>query len=203
LFSQQINSRKQFLKSALVPGWGELSMQKKSGYAFLAAELMMWSAVFYFDQETDLKEKAYKNYAIKFAHIDPQGDFDEDYYYRLSKYISYGYNSGGYNAHIVEEAMSKFPDDPVAQSEYIQEYSYSEDYYWEWDDKDHRHDFAIMRKRVTEYKSYIKGITGGILANHLISAINSLLTANKINKLELGMEFNKDLNPTLTLSYKF
>ena len=203
LFSQQINSRKQFLKSALIPGWGELTMQKNSGYVFLAAELLMWSTVFYFDEEAKLKKTSSINYAIKYAHIDPDGDYDSDFYYNLSKYKSSGYNSGGYNAHIVEEAMAKFPDDPAAQSTYIQNNAYNEDHFWQWDDKDNKHDYAIMRKRITEYKSYIKGITGGILANHLISAINSLLLANKINRMELGMEFNQDLDPTLTISYKF
>jgi hypothetical protein len=203
LFSQQLNSRKYFLKSALIPGWGELSMQKKSGYVFMAAEFLMWGTAFYFDEEAKLKKTASINYAIQYAHIDPDGDYNNDFYYHLSKYKSYGYNSGGYNAHIVEEAMSKFPDDPTAQSTYIQNNSYNEDFYWEWDDKVSKHDYAIMRKRITEYKSYIKGITGGILANHLVSAINSLLLANKVNRMELGMEFNKNLNPTLTLSYKF
>jgi len=203
LFSQQINPRKHFLRSALIPGWGELSMNKDSGYAFLAAELMMWSVIFYFDEEANLKDKASVNYAIQYAHIDPTGDYDDDFYYRLSRYIAHGYDTGGYNAHIVEEAMAEFPDDPAAQSEYIIANSYSEDFYWEWDSKAKKHDYAIMRKRITEYKSYIKGITGGILANHLISAINSLLLANKINRLELGMEFNKEMNPTVTVSYKF
>ena len=42
-----------------------------------------------------------------------------------------------------------------------------------------------------------------IIANHLVSAINSLLLASKYNRLELGMELNPKMNPTLTLSYKF
>lgn len=203
LFPQQINSKKQFLKSALIPGWGELSMQNNSGYVFLAAELMMWSTTFYFNEEAKLKDKASINYAIQYAHIDPAGDYNEDFYYHLSRYIDYGYETGGYNAHIVEVAMAKFPDDQAAQSEYIQTNSYSEDFYWNWDNKIRKHDYAIMRKRITEYNSYISGISGVIIANHLISAINSLLLANKINRLEMGMEFNSEMNPTLTLSYKF
>lgn len=203
LFSQQINPGKQFLKSALIPGWGELSMQKNSGYVFLAAEFMMWSTTFYFKEETKLKDKASINYAIKYAHIDPQGDYNEDYYYHLSKYVNYGYETGGYNAHIVETAMAKYPDDQAAQSAYIQANSYSENFYWNWDDKNRKHDYAIMRKRITEYSNYISGISGIIIANHLVSAINSLLLTNKINRLEMGMELNSEMNPTLTLSYKF
>ena len=203
LFSQQLNPKKQFLKSALIPGWGELAMQKKSGYIFLAAELAMWGVTFYFNEESDLKNKASINYAIQYANIDPGGDYDSDFYYHLSKYNTYGYNTGGYNASIVEEAMARYPDDQAAQSNYIQANSYSEDFYWEWDDRAKRHDYAIMRKRITEYKSYIKGISGGIIANHIVSAVNSLLLANKLNRVELGMEFNTDMNPTVTISYKF
>lgn len=203
LFCQQINAGKKFIQSALIPGWGELSLQKNSGYAFLAAEMMMWSTVFYFNEELKLKDRGSINYAIKYAHIDPAGDYDADFYYHLSRYMSSGYETGGYNARVVEEAKAKYPNEPAAQSAYILANSYSDDFYWSWDSRSRRHDYSIMRKRITEYKGYIKGITGGIIANHIISAINTLLLANKMNRLELGMEFNANLNPTLTLSYKF
>ncbi|MCF7792624.1 MAG: hypothetical protein K9N09_00875 [Candidatus Cloacimonetes bacterium] len=199
----EVKPRSKALKSALIPGWGELSMKKSSGYFFMGTELILWAATFYFDNEIDLKEKASKNYAYKYAHINTDIELTEDYLYDVKKYMSSGYEAGGYNAKIVEQAMAMFPDDPAAQTAYIDENTYSDEYYWNWDDTERKHDYAILRKRMTQYDGYIKGITGGIIANHLFSAINSLMIANKINNVELSMDFDEQFNPTFLATYKF
>ncbi len=199
----EFNPRTQALKSALVPGWGELSMEKNSGYIFLGTELFLWLASFYFDQEIDLKDKASKNYAYKYAHIGTDIKLTEEYLFHLKKYMSSGYETGGYNAKIIEQAMAMFPDDPAAQTSFIEANIYTDEYFWQWDNYDRKYDYAIMRKRINQYEGYIKGITGGIIANHLFSAINSLLTANKINKLKFSMEFDNEFNPAFLATYKF
>lgn len=203
LQAEEINRRKQMFKSALIPGWGELSQQKNSGYIFLTAEVILWSSVFYFQQESDLKNKASINYAVKYAHIDPEIEITDDYLRDLKKYLSSGYNSGGYNAGVVETAQALYPDDPHAQTEYIENHVYSDEYYWEWEDKTRRYDYAILRKRIVQYSGYIKGITGAIIANHLISALNSLLIANKKDNLTFDVRFENDLKPMLFVNYKF
>ena len=203
LWAEKTNPRKQMFKSVLIPGWGELSQENNSGYLFLASELILWSSVFYFQQESDLKEKASINFAIKYAHIDPELDLSDDYLYNLKRYLSSGYETGGYNARIVEIAKTMFPDDDEAQTEYILANEYSDEFYWEWDSKADKHDYAIMRKRMIQYSGYIKGITGGIIANHLISAINSLLITNKQNKVKMNVQFDTEMNPILCVTYKF
>lgn len=203
LQAKEFNARKQMFRSAIVPGWGELSQGSKSGYLFLATELALWSSVFYFQQESDLKEKASINYAIKYAHVNSEVDFSEDYLYDLKRYISSSYETGGFNARVVEIAQSMYPDDDEAQTEYILANEYTSDFYWEWDSKKNKHNYAILRKRITQYSGYIKGITGGIIANHLISAINSLILTNKQNKVKLDVKFDTQMNPMLCIDYKF
>jgi len=199
----EVNPRSKAFKSLLIPGWGELSMGKNSGYCFLAAEVILWASSYYFEEEIDLKDKASRNYAYKYAGVNTDIELTNDYLYNMKKYMSSGYESGGYNAKIAERAMSLYPDDPAAQTEYIETYAYSDEYAWEWESSTKKYNYTIMRKRMTQYKGYIKGITGGIVANHLFSAINTLLTANKINRLELSMRFDYDMNPTFLASYKF
>ena len=203
LQAENTSTRKQMLKSVLIPGWGELSQGNNSGYLFLTSELILWSSVFYFQQESELKDKASINFAIKYAHIDPELELSDEYLYDLKRYLSSGYETGGYNARIVEIAKTMFPDDPDAQTEYINANEYSDEFYWEWDSKANKHDYAILRKRMIQYSGYIKGITGGIIANHLISAINSLLIANKQDKVKMNVRFDTEMNPMLCITYKF
>ncbi|RLC54170.1 MAG: hypothetical protein DRH79_01415 [Candidatus Cloacimonadota bacterium] len=203
LQAEQTNGRKQMFKSALIPGWGELSQDNKTGYIFLASELILWSSVFYFQQESDLKDTASRNYAIKYAHIDPELELTEDYLYDLRKHLSSGYETGGFNAGVVETAKAMFPDDLVKQDEYIGANVYSDEFYWEWDSRENKHDYAIFRKRMVQYSGYIKGITGGIIANHLVSALNSLIFAKKQNKVKMNVQFDTEMNPVLLVNYKF
>jgi hypothetical protein len=178
-------------------------MNNSSGYFFLGTEILLWAATFYFDNEIDLKDKASRNYAYKYAHISTEIELTDDYLYHVKRYLTSGYEAGGYNAKIVEQAIALFPDDPAAQTAYIDENAYPDEYYWNWDSADYKHNYAIMRKRMVQYEGYIKGITGGIIANHLFSAINSLMIANNINNVELSMDFDQEFNPVFLAHFKF
>jgi len=201
--ADEINIRKHMLRSALVPGWGELSAGNKSGLAFLASEIILISSRFYFVFEADLKAKASYNFAVKYAHIDPELDLTDDQYYDMTRYLSSGYNTGGYNANIVEVAKSLYPDDLQAQTQYIQENAYNDLEYWNWDDEARQKDYSILRKRITQYGDYVKAITGAIIANHIFSAINSFRVGSHIKKLNAQVQFSKSMEPMLTIQYKF
>ena len=203
LFCQENISRKYFFRSLLIPGWGELSQKNYSGYIFLTSELLLWFSRYYYLEEAELKDKASFNYAVKFANIDPNQDYSNEYFLHLKKYDSSGYETGGYNAHIVELAKNLYPDDLEAQTEYINANAYSDEYFWLWEDDVKQHEYAILRKRIIQYNDYAKTIVGAILANHLISAINSLRINSKLKRLRAGIEFNSNMNPIISLKYKF
>jgi len=201
LNSEEVNPRKAFLKSALIPGWGELSMGNHSGYFLLASEIMLWTSMFYFNEEEDLLFKESFNYAVKYAHIDPNSDFDEIYLYHLTKYNSSGFDAGGYNAYIIEQAESI--EDPLERQEYIQNNIYNDDLYWEWDSKDRRRKYGIKRKDALHYKDYAKAVSGVITANHILSAINSLRIGSKKRKVNIDVSVNDKLDPMLFIRYNF
>ena len=203
MIAEDINTRKHMLRSAIIPGWGELTAGNKTGLVFLASEVILLSTRFYFLEEADLKGKASYNYAVKYAHIDPNIDLTDEYYYHMSRYMSSGFDAGGYNAYIVEIAKTKFPDDPQAQTDYIEENKYSEDDYWGWDDKEKRNDYSILRKRITQYGDYAKAITGAVIANHIISALNAFRVSSRLKNLNAQIQFDSNMNPIFTLQYKF
>ena len=193
---------KSILKSALLPGWGEISNGNKTGYVFLSNEVFLWFTKYYFHKESSLYEEASKYQARKYAHINPSLDFNEQFYLDLKGYMSYGFESGGYNAYVIQEAKAKFPDDIEEQQTYILENMYSDDFSWHWDDKDRKHDYKILRKRITEYSDYAGAMTGFIILNHIVSAINSARISAKLKKVEFRISL-RDRKPYLSCKYKF
>ena len=195
--------KKILLKSAILPGLGEISMGSKTGYVFITTELISWCSYFYFKEEADLKEKASHNYAIQYAHISAQNSYPEDYFYHLSRYDDSGFATGGYNAYIVELARSRYPDDTDAQTQFINENTYSDELAWNWDNDDRQHDYSILRKRITEYTDYAQAITGAFIANRLLSMLNSIRVNSKLKNLKAEVGFNNDLDPMFMIKYRF
>jgi hypothetical protein len=202
LYGQQ-NIRTSFLKSAILPGWGELSNNHRSGYAFMTAEFMLWFSKYYFSNESKLYDKASTLYAIKYAHINASMSYDEEYYDNLRRFLSSGYESGGYNADVVLKAKYIYPDDLIKQQEYILANIYEDDFFWQWDDKDKQRDYKIMRKRITQHSDYSKSVTGFIILNHLASAFNSTRISAKLKRLEFRATFDDTFSPGLACRYQF
>ncbi|MCD6176967.1 MAG: hypothetical protein J7K29_03930 [Candidatus Cloacimonetes bacterium] len=201
--AKEVNIKTHMLRSALIPGWGELAAGNKTGLIFLASEIVLLSSRFYFLEEADLKAKASFNYAVKYAHINPNIDIADEYYYHLSRYMNSGFNTGGYNAYIVEIAKARFPDDQEAQTQYIEENEYSDDEYWGWDDSIKQNKYSILRKRITQYGDYAKAITGAVIANHIISALNAFRVSSRLKNLNAQVQLDNNMNPIFTLQYKF
>ena len=203
LSAEDVNIRKNMFRSVLVPGWGELSAGNKSGYIFLASEILLLSSRFYFVEEADLKAKASYNFAVKYAHIDPDLDLADEQYYHMTRYLSSDFETGGYNANIVEIAKALYPDDLQAQTQYIEENAYSDDEYWGWDDKFKQKDYSILRKRITQYGDYVKAITGAVIANHIFSALYAFRASSRLKNLNAHVLLDSNMNPVFTLQYKF
>ena len=201
IYAEDFNPRIALLKSAILPGWGEISLGDKTGYIFMATEFIFWSSKIYFNEEEKLKEKEAYNYALKYAHIDPHNNYNETYYYNISRFISSGFEPGGYNAYVVQQAENI--EDPILKQEYIQNNIYSDEYYWNWDNKDKMHEYGIKRKDASHFVDYAKTIGGAIIANHVFSAINSLRVSSKLKKMNLSIYFDRNMNPNLICSYKF
>lgn len=189
------------LRSALIPGWGELVQGDRSGYALLAMEILLWGTRFYFLEEEKLQSKTAYNFAIRYAHIDPSGNYDDDFLYHMSRYNSYGFDAGGYNANILIQAESII--DPQARLEFIQNNIYDDDHYWYWDDRDKRNEYGILRKDAAHFTDYAKTVGGVIIANHILSAINALRIRARQKRINLTIGFDNNLNPAIMYTHDF
>jgi len=198
LWAQKPSPQLAFIKSAVLPGWGELSMKDNTGYLFLGLEVLNWSALLYCQEEESLIRRKSFNYAVKYAHVDPDLNYIEQYYYPLSKYSSSGFEPGGYNAYIVQQSENQ-PD----PQQYLEDNLYPEEYYWNWDSSEDRVTYGKKRKDATSFSDYAKAITGTIVVNHLISAFNSFRIARKLRRIDVSISFDLDLNPSLNCSYQF
>ncbi|MBW6515887.1 MAG: hypothetical protein K0B81_04625 [Candidatus Cloacimonetes bacterium] len=196
-----------FLKSAVVPGWGELSLGNKSGYVFLASELLLWSGRLYFLEEVKLREEEAYVYAMKYAGLQP-GKYSNDYFDLLSRYNSSGFETGGYNEMVLIRAQTLYPDDTEAQNQYILDNAIlDQSLYWDWETRENRRQYSIMRKNADHNRDYAKAVIGVIVANHVISAINAVRVTSNINRrnrIQVGLDFDrKDMIPLIKASYRF
>lgn len=192
-----------FLKSAAVPGWGQISADRNYGFVFLLSEVSLWSLRFYYDQESDNNDEASFKYAIRHAGVDPYGSYDEDFFAAMREFHCSGFEEGGYNQHVAEDAAELFPDDPQAQQGYISQNAYDESHYWAWSSDDHQSNYSSYRRNIDEYADYMKLVAGVIAVNHIFSAFDALRVSNRMKRLQLGVDFNSDHQTMLTCTYRF
>lgn len=205
-FAEEISVPQTMLKSAIFPGWGQLSLGNKTGYAFIASETILWAARIYYIEEQKLQKQKSFNFAVKYAHIDPHQHYDDLYFEHLRSFNSSGYSPGGYNAYIVERAQHLYPNDIDKQNEYISQNAYDEDYYWNWDDRDRRREYGVIRKYVVHYSDYAKAFMGTIIVNRLANVIHAALSSSKMRaeqNLNFSVNFDLDMNPTIQCIYRF
>ncbi len=179
-----------FVKSVLVPGWGQLSLDKSYGYAMLGSELALWSLLYYYTQEEKLRDRESYEYALNFAHIRP-GEYSDQYFRDLAKFNSSSFDTGGYNAEIRNIAISLYPGDPLLQQQYIEQHIYSENMSWNWDSQQHRRKFSSKRHDMLELQDKAKVMTGIIIANHIISAIDILRQKSRWNNVTPYLDYSK------------
>lgn len=190
-----------FLKSALIPGWGQLSLGSNYGYAMLTSETLFWSTYLYNKNEQTLKTNNSYDYALRFAHINP-GKYSSEYYRDMTKFNSSGFDAGGFNAFVRQTAIELYQYDPVAQQAYIDENKYSDELNWAWDSTQHRAKYSGMRKDILELKDQAQIFTGLIIANHVISGIDMLRQRKKWNNVHSSIQYYRK-TPTLNVNIEF
>ncbi|HPS37807.1 MAG TPA: hypothetical protein PL124_00180 [Candidatus Cloacimonadota bacterium] len=197
-FSQ--TSKVPFLKSIVVPGWGQLSSGRDYGYAMLAGEVAIIGSMLYLGTEQKLSKQEAYEYAMEFAHIRP-GDYEDTYLGHLSHYDSSGYGGGGYNAHIRELAIENYPNDPIMQQQYIDNNIYSDEMAWNWDSSGDRGTYSKMRIHTQDLKDFSKIAVGVMILNHLVSGIDAL-RFGKDNNSGLSIQMRGD-RPVVSLDISF
>ncbi|RKY82825.1 hypothetical protein DRQ07_00195 [candidate division KSB1 bacterium] len=152
-----------FFYSLALPGAGQLyAGNKKSAKIFIAAETVLWATYFTFRAYGSQKRNDYMAYAAAHAGVNNQ-DKDHKYYVAVENYSSLrDYN----NAKLKQRNINAL-------------YPENEQYWWQWDSEESRKTFESLR--VSSDKAFDRAVIviGGIVVNHLISAIDGLREARK------------------------
>lgn len=189
------------VQSLAVPGLSQIRGGHNYGYGMLAAEAGIISTLLFLDTEQDLKAREAYDYALKFAELQP-GKYSDVFYRHMAKYSSSGYEAGGYNAMVRDEAVRRFPGDPAAQQQYIDANAYAGAYAWHWEERANRLEFASIRGKIQDYADYGAMATGVLIVNHLVSGLDILRLIGKENSSQVWMDL-KDGGPVVNLSVEF
>ncbi|MDQ7064013.1 MAG: hypothetical protein Q9P90_07185 [candidate division KSB1 bacterium] len=155
----KVSSRgKVFLKSLLIPGWGQYSLRAKtSARNFFIAELALWGAVVGFNIYGKWLKNDYIDYATAYARVNPDGR-DNQFWVDIGNFPSvYAYNEEKLRQRYV--AALRDPSGPD---------------FWQWDSDAHRQRFEELRiasDRAFERSSFA---VFAVVTNHLVSAIHAL-----------------------------
>lgn len=181
------------IASAIMPGWGELILQRKNeARTFFIFEGSLWLSYYTFNHFGHKLEQSSRIYAFEHAGANPLRD-DQEYFDNIEDYIS----SDIYNLFVERDASIYYPDDPVKQEEYIQKYGYFGEDQWEWDTLTSQTTYWQKRKSARENLRRASFMTGFMLINRFVSVLN-VVVFKQDSKLGLDAEPGK-----IGISYKF
>jgi len=171
------------LRSAIIPGWGELSMGDNSGYIFLASGVALWGSRLYFQQESDLMMRQSRQFAFNRANLKCYDSVNDQVWLLMQRFDRSGFEVGGYMESVVAEAMERFPHNPQRQTEFIRERQeqLGEDAYWDWGSRGTRGEFRRMIRDSAHFDDYALAVGGVIIVNHIVSFLNAIRIANSQN----------------------
>jgi len=164
--SAKSSSISPILKSFILPGTGEYALGNTSrGRTFILSEIaLVFSAVgaYHF---SNLNEQKYIAFAAEHSGVQSAGK-DHHYWVDIGNYMS---------IHDFNEEHLRFRENDALYEE-------TDEWNWEWDTESNRSKFESTRITSDKWKLGGKFIIGGLVVNHIISAID-VLYLTKISKL--------------------
>lgn len=180
LAQEQKSAKKAMLLSALVPGAGQLYLDNttKAGI-FFASDLLILGSYLRFTKDRSNAIDNYKLLANSQAGL--RADASSNLYNLAQKYKS----SEIYNNNLEMRARNYFYlvlNDYDRYIEYYETYRIKDEDSWEWTENRHFERYKSVRKDKQTYEIYQNFAFGAILINRLISAVDAVITTNKMNR---------------------
>lgn len=145
------------LKSVIVPGWGEKSLnQATRSRIFSLTETALWICVGGSYLAASYEEDNFRSFAAEHAGVDVSGK-DRNFWVDIGNYSS----REDYN----EEHLRFRDNDDL--------YPETSEWNWSWDNENNRSRFESMRIRKDKYKKAATFLIGGVVVNHIASAIDA------------------------------
>ncbi len=159
------------LASAIMPGWGEMILQRKNeARTFFIIEGSLWFSYYTFNQFGHKLELSSRTFAYEHAGANPLRQ-DREYYDNLEDYLT----SDLYNLIVERDAGLYYPNDPQKQQEYIQEHSYFGNDQWQWDTITSMTTYWQKRKSARENLRRASFMTGFMIINRIVSVLNVVI----------------------------
>ncbi len=158
-------------KSLLFPGWGELTLNKKSrGQKLLAADIILLLTVLNGKKlsknyESDYRAFASEHAGVDWNHTDYLFAVDIGYYKKLDDY-----NSTKARQRSLE--METAPNGDLIREHGHSIYPENGDFAWEWDTITNRQSYKDMRVSSTNWDKYANFALAGLIVNRVISVID-------------------------------
>ncbi|MBW3533720.1 MAG: hypothetical protein KY453_00665 [Gemmatimonadetes bacterium] len=200
------------LRSFVVPGWGQWTLEQRRGWAYLAAEAVAWSLHLHWRSEGREFRGAYRDLAWTTARGmagSPRLDPDFSYFERLARWPRSGawdaapgipgvqpeQDASTYNGMIWGRARDLFlrgdpaagPSDPGYGSAlaYYEDRAYGPALLWDWTHKEE--DLNRYRTLIDESDDTLRRAThavGAVLANHVLSGVDAWISSRTGTRTE-------------------
>jgi hypothetical protein len=144
-----------FLKSLVLPGWGQYdSGRKRSAVFFALGELAVFSGMYAFHVRGVVKRRDYIAYAAQYAGV--VGDHPQSFYVDVGNW----------------DRVEDYNEQRLKDREFDQLYTSPLDR-WEWDSYAHRVRMKKIRVQSGRAFNTVYYLIGGLILNHIGSAIHA------------------------------
>ena len=176
LFGQLgIDSMSPILKSAILPGWGELDLDnQKRSTQFFIQEASIWIVYLGLNSISKSYMSDYRAFATLHAGIDMR-----------NKPYQYSVDIGDYNTY--EEFVEAKKRNRQADQIWPENFGYE----WSWDSNNNRQEYDNMRIISGIAKKYSKFAIAAMIANRIVSTIDILYLQNINKRYKIGSSISK------------
>ena len=198
LYTQQLGSVADYqkplispvVKSLILPGWGEYTLGNQiRGRIFVLSETMLLLAILGSYSISKRQDTEFKAYAAEHAGISPVGK-DRQFWVDIGNYSS----------------LLAFNEEHLRWRDFNALYEDNDTWTWSWDSNDNRERFENMRIASDSWMLRSSFFIGGVVLNHIVSAIDALYLSKISNIKETVVSANYDpyLDKTgLSLNFYF
>ena len=175
LYTQQlgptVDQQKPFfspvVKSLVLPGWGEYSLDNQiRGRIFVLSETVLLLAILGSYSVAQRQEIEYKAYAAEHAGIDLIGK-DRQFWVDIGNYSS----------------LFTFNEEHLRWRDFNALYEDNDTWAWAWDSSNNRERFENTRIASDSWRLRGSFLIGGVVLNHIVSAIDALYLS-KISNIQ-------------------
>ncbi len=178
------------VKSLVFPGWGEYSLDNQiRGRIFVLSETVLLLAILGSYSVAQKQDTEYKAYAAEHAGIDPIGK-DRQFWVDIGNYSS----------------LFLFNEEHLRWREFKSLYEDNDTWAWAWDSGNNRERFENMRIASDSWSLRGSFLIGGVVLNHIVSAIDALYLSKISNIKETVVSphynpYSDEMGLSLTVSF--